>query len=960
MQRKAMRHSQISLGFSVAPMIRALQMPAMALSVDGRVLQINTLTSDIVGLTHARVSEGLEFSQLLTPRDREHFAEFVTSIVDETAEESASFVVHWKGRSATFSLTALRDDDDALIGFLCQQPPDTLTQELVTWRAALTKGEHSVWEIDLTQNTSTFSDDWYLMRGRSRDDTSLSELSNFDERIHPDDIDLVNDKLAAVLSGQTDTLTVEFRERHKDGHFIWILTNGYVVSRGANGAPSRLIGTETDITRLKASQNLIEDLTSREVRWKVAIEGANQGVWDYDLIRGSRFVSDTWRSMRGIGPDDDIAEKLASWLTDMHPDDVPRVRAAIDSQNSGETDAVNYQYRTKHRDGRWIWILSRGRVVERRPNGDPARVIGTDTDISDIKTVEFEHAQMTDRLRVAMRAADMGRWEFNLRDEVAYWDDRLLEMFGMEGQSNVQPGDFWATLIHPDDQERANRISEESVEKGLDLNLDYRIVRPDGKVVHVRSRAIFVPDSARGDRFVGVNIDVSKDVERQQQLEAARALLEYESRHDALTGLTNRRGLDEIQETFLNGDTGQRRAVLHIDLDNFKQINDTLGHGAGDAVLVHAAGILRAAAEDNWFTARVGGDEFVMLLPDAPPDDELREIATDIIDQMAAPFSFEGQPCNFGVSIGIAVSGQEDTADASLIISADLALYAAKKDGRGRCRFFGAEMKKNAADRKNAFDALLAGFEQGEIICHYQPQFDARTLELTGLEALVRWQSPTRGLLMPDTFLPTAEEMGMIADFDALVLQRANQDLAAWDDQGLIVPRVSVNVSAARLSDPDLAKTLRSMNLPAGRFAFELLESAFLDSYGEALAENLDALKDLGIEVEVDDFGTGHASIVSLLKVSPDRLKIDRELIAPITHSQRQRSLIKTIISIGQMQDVAVVAEGVETPKHAQILKDLGCDYLQGYALGRPLPFEKTSEFIRLLGNNAGRLILAA
>ncbi|MEY1554987.1 EAL domain-containing protein [Yoonia sp. R2331] len=955
-----MQHHLINLGPSIAPLIQAMQMPAMALSIDGQVTVLNAAAADTLGLSSESIGPGLRFADLLSPPDQVEFASVQARAADGKPIDPPTFALHWRGKAASFVVSDLRDDAGAQIGFLVQQPLDIQTAELLTWQDALLSGDYGLWEIDVCSQVCSYNDDWYRMRGRSRSDTNLTRPDSIFERVHPEDAARLRESLAHVMTHGGDKFSIEFRERHNDGHYLWVLSRGRVVARDTDGNPQRFVGTDTDITQPKTSQTLIDDLTERELRWKVAIQSADQGVWDHDKGSGQRFVSDTWRKMRGMPSEEDVHQSVDAWLADVHPDDIDMVKGEIKRHESGETDVINYQYRQRHRDGHWVWILSRGRVVERFDDGRSARIIGTDTDITEIKKVEEEHEQMSDRLRVAMRAAEMGRWEFNVRDSVAYWDDRLLEMFGVPELDNFQPADFWSTLIHPDDLERATAISEDSVKRGIDLALDYRILRPDGSIVHVRSRAIFVADAKRGDRFVGVNIDITNDILRQEELEAARALLEHESRHDAMTGLTNRRGLDELQGGFLRDFPDQRQAVLHLDLDNFKQINDTLGHGAGDAVLIHAADILRQSARDDWVAARVGGDEFVMLMADAPSDAELAEVAGQIISKMNAPFAFKGQPCNFGVSIGIAVSDRQQAPDASLFVSADLALYAAKADGRGRFRFFDEAMRKTAADRKDAFDALRSGFNQGEIICHYQPQFDAHTLQLTGLEALVRWQSPTRGLIMPDAFLGTAEEMGMIAQFDALVLQRAQHDLQQWQEAGHDVPRVSVNVSAMRLSDPDLIRTLEGMNLAPGKFAFELLESAFLDSYGDELADNLSALRTMGIDVEIDDFGTGHASIVSLLQVSPDRLKIDRQLISPITHSKRQRNLIATIINIGRMQGVAVVAEGVETAEHARILRDLGCDYLQGYALGRPLPFDQVMALLGRLDANAGRLILAA
>ncbi len=687
-----------------------------------------------------------------------------------------------------------------------------------------------------------------------------------------------------------------------------------------------------------------------------AIEHGGHAMWEFDLLTDKASFSPHWYKMRGLDPKDAGYEDLREFAQRVHPDDRDKTLAKIADLAKPENVELMLEFRERHAEGHYFWVMTRGSVTKRAADGRPIRYVGTDTDITELKQVELDYRRESERLGVALQAADMGRWEYNLRANRTFWDDRLLDIFGIEDGNNWREANEWANLIHPEDREQTLFESESSLQNKGDYLFKYRIVRPDGGIRHLHSRAKFVDDPRTGEGMVGVNIDVTEDVLRAKELEDARVRLEYESHHDALTGLANRRGLDQKQDALRAAGRVSREAVLHFDLDNFKQINDTLGHPAGDAVLVHAADILRKQVRDDWIAARVGGDEFVMLLPDAPDRATLADLAEKIINDMSAPFYVDGHLCNFGVSIGIARSDEQHDKGSSLFVNADLALYDAKQEGRGRYRFFNTRMKRMAADRKEAFDSLLAGFEREEIICHYQPQFDAETLKLTGLEALVRWQSPTRGLLTPDAFLRTAEEMGLIAELDARVLDLSCRDLKTWSRQGYDVPRVSVNVSAARLADPGLIDGLRAMDLPYDKLSFELLESAFLDNADTVLDNNLDELSNLGIEVEIDDFGTGHASIVSLLRVAPKRLKIDRQLVDPIIKSRKQRRLLKTIVDIGKMQGVQVVAEGVETAKHAVMLRTLGCDFLQGYALARPMPASEITQMLDSLGETCGVL----
>ncbi|WP_298836780.1 EAL domain-containing protein [uncultured Roseobacter sp.] len=710
--------------------------------------------------------------------------------------------------------------------------------------------------------------------------------------------------------------------------------------------------SETAAARVIEPKDVVEpdadSLAEGEWRWRTAVHSANQGIWDHDFENDRHYVSSGWRQLRGMGQDAPIPTNNDTWLETIHPQDRDHIIEEWRKLEAGETEVINYKFRQRHSAGHWVWIFSNGMVVRRDAQGLPARIIGTDTDISDIKAGEAESQHMAQRLEIAMDAAGMGRWEYDVGAKYAFWDDRLLELFGLPKGQNIVDADAWASTIHPEDREAVDSLSQQCLREERDIATDYRLLLKDGAVRHIRTRGKYVKSPERGARYYGVNFDVTADYVRAQQLEAARAELEYESRHDALTGMANRRYLDDFFKALIEQTSagGARIAVLHFDIDHFKQINDTLGHDAGDATLRHAAQLLQRLLPENALVARVGGDEFVALVPDAPDDDQLSQTADRIIAEMAKPYIYQSQQCNIGTSIGIAVSETGQSLGHSLFIDADIALYQAKKAGRGRRRFFDTAMREEAKRRKNSFDALLAGFDQGEITCHYQPQFDARTLEVTGLEALVRWESSEFGLLMPDEFLGMAEDMGLVSQFDELVLNKALEDIAQWEAAGTLVPKVSVNVSAHRLNDPSLGDRISKLDVPRGRLSFELLESAFLDSKNDVIEQNLRLIEQMGIDIEIDDFGSGHASIVSLLQIAPRKLKIDRLLVQPIVDSDRQRALVETIIQIGRMLEIEVVAEGVETDRHVSILQRLGCGYLQGYALAYPMSAQKTGAFL--------------
>ncbi|MBD9373044.1 EAL domain-containing protein [Rhizobium sp. ARZ01] len=429
------------------------------------------------------------------------------------------------------------------------------------------------------------------------------------------------------------------------------------------------------------------------------------------------------------------------------------------------------------------------------------------------------------------------------------------------------------------------------------------------------------------------------------ELETARRAMEHNSLHDTLTGLANRRYLDQVLERL--DPIEAPLTILHIDLDRFKEINDTLGHAAGDEILRRSADVLRAQIGNGDLIARIGGDEFVIV---STEDRDLRghlSLAEQIVREMSQPILLDNHECRIGASVGVASRASSDEATKQLLINADLALYEAKRNGRNRVEYFNETLRLNTVRIKQTGDEILRALERGEFTAYYHPQFDASTFEITGVEALARWNHPSRGVLAPDAFLSIAENLNVVAAIDDTVLRHAMLQFTRWSASDFGIPKVSVNVSAQRLRDETLLDTLRGLAPRAGTLSFELLESISFDTADDQLRHTIDKIQALGIDIEIDDFGTGYASIVSLMDLSPRRLKIDRRLVMPILESYSQQRLISSIIDIGRHRGIEIVAEGAETLMHAKLLRDLGCQVLQGFAFARPMSADDFMTFVR-------------
>ena len=698
--------------------------------------------------------------------------------------------------------------------------------------------------------------------------------------------------------------------------------------------------------------NTVDGGSDADRRLRIAIDCAGQGIWELRLKSKWSYHSPTWFKMRGLNPEILKAAAFENWIQRVHEED--RTLVVMQNEINGNVDSrvVRCEYRERHADGHWIWVLSQSRVISRDESGEPDVIIGMDTDITALKNSEGELKRLSDRHELAVSAAKIGVWEYDLQKNQPHWDLNTRELFGVTDPNEVLPPDIWDLRIHPEDRARALATADATVQSRGSYGMDYRIVTPSGEVRHVRCRAAFHEDVHNGPRLVGVNWDVTQDFnyaselrrakelaeKRSLEIESAQITLEHNALHDALTGLPNRRQLDNLLVSLEQTPSHPGRiAVLHVDLDRFKQINDTLGHSAGDAMLRHVSAVLKFHVGKTGLICRSGGDEFVIVMCAAPSDEGLAALAASLLKELNESALYEGHECHFGASIGIAVENRAEASGRKLLINADLALYRAKSDGRNRFAFFTQDMQLQAIATKKCADEIRRGLERNEFFAVYQLQFDARSHAIIGVEALARWRHPVRGVLAPDQFLQVADEINAVARIDELILQQALVDLAYWRAAGIAIPHMSVNISARRLGDARLIESLQKLDIPENSLSFELLESIYLDNHNDVIGSNLSEIKKLGIGIEIDDFGTGHASIACLLNLRPKRLKIDRQLVKPIVVSVEIRRLLASIVDIGQALGIEVLAEGVETDEHARILRDLDCNSLQGFAFAKPM-----------------------
>ncbi|WP_299628324.1 EAL domain-containing protein [uncultured Tateyamaria sp.] len=415
-----------------------------------------------------------------------------------------------------------------------------------------------------------------------------------------------------------------------------------------------------------------------------------------------------------------------------------------------------------------------------------------------------------------------------------------------------------------------------------------------------------------------------------------------ESREDPLTGLSNRRHFQVELRSWIAElrASGQGFAAFYIDLDRFKSVNDTLGHHAGDKLLVCVADMLLGMTDETDLIARIGGDEFVVLRRLTESALNISELADNIVKKMQLPFTFEGKSASSSASVGVAIASSTMERPERIIADADKALYHAKAQGRGRWSYFTEEMHTAAIEEKRLSSDLLMACGQRQFEPYYQPIVEAVTGRLMGVEALVRWQHPTKGLIQPAEFLNVATSIGALRKIDEIVFGKLCATWLHFESLGIDTPRIAVNVSGERLADSNFIHQVRSSGIDLRKITFEILESVYLERMNDTVRWALDELTDLGVTIAIDDFGTGHASIQALIQIKPSVLKIDRQFVQPMTSDPTLKELVSSIVGIGKSLDMKIIAEGIESEDHVRIAKDMGCDYLQGFHFGEPMPVE--------------------
>jgi diguanylate cyclase (GGDEF)-like protein/PAS domain S-box-containing protein len=738
-------------------------------------------------------------------------------------------------------------------------------------------------------------------------------------------------KIAEILELARHPVPHLFERERPDGTVLEV--------RGAPLPGSGFITIYTDITTRKQSER---DLLRLHERLALAVKTIGLGIFDWDAGKAELHADERVFDIFGVSPEGRNGH-FNDWVDYLHPEDRERTINQITSSLRTAVTDVKLAYRIVRPDGRIRYLEVHNHIV-RDATGRAQRLIGADFDVTQRKETE-ERLLLTEKVfdnsPVAIMISDSENRIVSVNGAFARITGYAeAEVLGREPGvlgSDRHDADFfksmWQSLAATNAWEGEvwnRRKTGESYPVWMTINV-------------VRDR-----DDARHLHYVTIFSDIT---ERKQ----AEAHIHHLAHHDPLTALPNRTALEaRLEQSIADADRNQRSvAVMFLDLDRFKTINDSLGHHVGDLLLIEVAGRLRQTVRSSDTVARLGGDEFIIVLPALEAPEVAAMVAGSIMEALSRPYLIEGNTLHSTPSIGVSIYPQDGGDVTTVMKYADTAMYHAKDVGRNGFQFFSMEMNRVATERLDIERQLREALKSDQFVLYYQPRFN-REGRVTGVEALIRWNRPGHGLLLPDQFIPIAEESDLILLVGDWVLEAVARQVRTWLDANLPIPPAGINLSARQLRQANLPERIAEMmnesSLPAGLLEFEVTESMAMDD-PEKASRLLRELRTMGIPLAIADFGTGHSSLSFLKSLPVDYLKIDRSFIAGITHDSGDLAIVCGTIALAQSFGLTVVAVGVETEEQLALLMDAKCDEFQGFHFSRPLPADEFESFMRIHPN---------
>jgi len=688
---------------------------------------------------------------------------------------------------------------------------------------------------------------------------------------------------------------------------------------------------QLQVDALKGSEKLNNELKER---MELALFGSKDGLWDWNILDNSIYFSAQWKEMLGFKDHEFVNNKL-NWESRIHPDDKENTRRNIIQNLKGERNYIDNIHRLKHKDGHWIWVLERGKIIFDE-NNKAVRALGTHTDITKEKEKQLQfskQAQIIDQIHDGVIST-------NLDGYITSWNRGASRLLGYLPEEMI--GEHIHKIYLQEDYSLLEYHIQE-VDRVGEYRTEIRLVKKSKELIYAEMALSLLYDEQ--DNLIG-RINYSQDITKRKEAEKSlieqKDILHHQAHHDGLTGLPNRTLFHHrLEEGLISAKKNQTQlALFFIDLDRFKQINDSLGHDIGDRVLNIIAQRLESVIVRKHTLARLGGDEFTIIINELSKMQDSSVLADKMLQTIGKPLFIDGHTLYLSISIGISLYPQDGKDAQSLLKYADAAMYKAKDEGRNTFQYYSAEMTELAFERVVMTTSLKQALEREEFIVYYQPQMDARTDSIVGMEALIRWQHPLMGLVSPNKFISLAEETGFIIEIDQWMMDMAMQQFQEWYSRGLNPGILSINISFLQLERNDFLEILqgkiKKYNFSPQWLELEITERQVMQKPKDAI-EKLVQISKLGISIAIDDFGTEYSSLAYLKQLPINKLKIDRSFIKEIPKNEEDKAITQAIILLAKTLNLKTVVEGVETQEQKIFLLENDCSVMQGYYYSKPI-----------------------
>ena len=752
------------------------------------------------------------------------------------------------------------------------------------------------------------------------------------ESVHPEDRSSIEVAINQFVAGQIgERWESEYRWRKGDGDYAYVRDRAYLV-RDHSGQPVRMVGALQDLTEARGASDA---LRTSEQRLRLALAATRLGIWDLDFASGHREWSSEVRRILGVP--ETVALDRDNFLPLVHPDDRAQIDAAFYPSFDTDNPSISATFRiTRMQDGEARWVEVGGRTLYDAQQR-PVRMLGTFQDITRRKIAEEAVRIGGERLRLALHASNMVAWEVDLTTKHVDRSDNSYALLGI----GSGPTSEFVDRVHPDDRQKIDLLRLAAVADGTN-STEVRYRASDGREIWLALRA----ERKGQDRLIGITFDIS-------DRKATEEAIWQTANHDPLTGLANRALFQTRLEDALAIAEAEGKSVglLLLDLDDFKDINDTLGHAAGDQLLIETASRLTRLVGDRGTVARVGGDEFAVVLVEHLGLPDIASCAEEIVAALRTTFNYQGRALSTKASIGVAAFPEHHRDPVELMKDADIALYRAKESGRSRAVVYTSDARDLMERRVSVLREVRHGLEATEFLPHYQPKVSLVTGKIVGFEALARWRHPTLGLLTPAYFGSAFDDQDISAALATSMIGQVASDIRSWLDQGLECGRVAVNLASADFADRTLASRIIAMlddaKVPTSQFEIEVTETVFLGRQTEGAAAILSEFHEAGISIALDDFGTGFASLTHLKQFPVDHIKIDQSFVRNLETDKDDAAIVAAVVSLGRSMGMNITAEGVENAGQAERLREAGCDCGQGYFYAKPTFGERVPWMIR-------------